>query len=265
MNYIKITSLLIIAVLFASCEQDFEDDRFRPRDRTTGWVQFNGTNDTKFTDVGEYTLPLDVNVPINDNGFNINYTVEVIEGNAPDIETGTFDATVPVDSRNPNITFNINPENESQYVIQVTLNSVNDDDISVGIEGSERPTVFNLKITCPVPLEYTGKTFIGDSEINTFDLTLTPTDDPNEFEMDTAWGDFVAAATGDPSFAGQLQYAGTLTINSDDTVDIEADDPDTFPGGTGVISTCEGTLNYTLEQAVFSGDFVVDVELTAND
>jgi hypothetical protein len=265
MKYIKITSILFILVLFGACEQDFNDDKFQPRDRTSGWVQFGSTETTQFTSVGEFKLPVDVNVPINKNGFTINYTVEVVEGSAPQIETGTFDASVPANSDDPNITLNINPENISQYAIQVTLNSVSADNITVGIEGTDRPTVFTLGITCPVPLNYTGTTFIGDSPINTFDLELTPTDSPNEFLMNTAWGDFVAAATGDPSFAGQFQYVATLVVNDDNTVDIVADDPDTFPGGTGVISTCEGTLNYTLEQAVFTTDFTVDVELVAND
>ena len=75
-----------------ACEQDFEDDNFRPRDRTSGWLEFPTESETVFTSVGEFSVPLDVNVPINKDGFNVNYTVEVVSGSAPNINTGTFDA-----------------------------------------------------------------------------------------------------------------------------------------------------------------------------
>ena len=264
MKYIKIFSLVALALLFNACEQDFEDDNFRPRDRTSGWLEFPTESETVFTSSGEFLVPVEVNVPINKDGFNVNYTVEVISGNAPNINTGTFDANVPAGTREPNITLAIDPENISEYSIKVTLNSVDKDNITVGIPDSGRLTEFILGVTCPVPLEYSGASFLDGDQIGTFDVTLEPTDEPNEFTITSAWGDFVFDLTGDPQFAGMFQYTGTLIVNSDSTVEIVADDTDSFPdGGTGTIATCAGELNYTLTQAVFTGDFTVDVELNA--
>lgn len=266
MKNIKIISLMLITVLFAGCEQDFNDDDFRPRDRTSGWIQFSTSSQTELLfDVGEVAIPFQIEVPENKEGFTFQYSVEVVSGDAPAVETGTFTAEVDPDTNTFERTISVDPENVSKYSVEVTLLSVSEENISVGIEGSGRPTVYTLNITdeCDVPLNYVGSTnFNGNQDVNQFDMTLTPTDDPNVFEMDTAWGDFVDAVTAD-DFSGQFPYSGTLTINEDDTVDFVADNAGAFPnGGSGTISTCNGTMTLVLTQGIFGDPFEVTVNYT---
>lgn len=265
MKYLKLI-FIVLFISLTSCEQDFNDDNFRPRDRSSGWIQFGTSSATEIFDVGEVSIPFQIEVPENKDGFSFEYSIEVVSGSAPSIDEGTFTANVEANTNTFSRSITINPENASQYSIEVQLLSVSKDNISVGIEGSGRPTTFTLNITdqCEVPLTWEGSTnALGESDINQFDMTLTETDEPNEFEMDTAWGDFVDAVTAD-DFSGQFPYSGTLIINDDDTVDFVADDPSAFPdGGSGTISTCNGTMTLVLTQGLFQDAFEVTVNYTA--
>lgn len=263
MKYIKILSLVALALVLNACEQDFEDDRFRPRDRTTGWVQFSTSSDQAFNNGNEFKIPFDVNVPINPDGIAIDYNVEVVSGTAPEGVAGSFTENIEPDERETSASITLNPEFTSNFTLKYTITNVDDEDISVGIEGSGRPVTFTLEVCdTTFPLTWNGTTFIEGSEIGTFTMNLTPTSVDNEYTIDTAWGDFVADATGDPSFIGQFPYSGTLVLNDDNTVEIISDNAEQLPGGEGVFDPCANSLEYSLEQALFNGDFLVDVVLT---
>ncbi|QTY26906.1 hypothetical protein [Flavobacterium sp. CS20] len=123
-----------------------------------------------------------------------------------------------------------------------------------------------------LPLEWTGSSFIDGSQVNTFDMTLTPTGNEGEYEVSSAWGaNFVAEATGNPAFDGQFIYDGVMTLNPDNTLSIVGNgDPATFPGTVpageatngNLFDPCNNQMFYTLDQGVFQGDFVVDVVLS---
>ena len=266
MKYLKLI-LIVLFISLTSCEQDFNDDNFRPRDRSSGWIQFGLSTATEIFDVGEVDIPFQIEVPENKDGFSFEYSIEVVEGNAPSIDEGTFTANVEPNTNTFSRSLVIDPENQSQYSVEVQLLSVSKDNITIGIEGSGRPTTFTLNITdqCDVPLTWEGSTnFNGNQDVNQFDMTLTETDDPDVYEMDTAWGDFVDAVTAD-DFSGQFPYSGTLTIADDgETVTLTADDQSSFPdGGTGTISTCNGTMTLVLTQGLFTDPFEVTVNYTA--
>lgn len=238
MKYIKILSLVALALIFNACEQDFEDDNFRPRDRTSGWVEFETDTFKTFPSRGEYRIPFDVQVPINKDGLMIDYTVETLAGTPPEGSTGNFTAEVPADTRNTSDFLNIGVEPSDEYSLKYTMNSVDADNVTVGIEGSGRPTEHIINV-CPVPLEWTGENDITGGE---FTLVLTPTDNPRVYETSTAWG-----------VVGGVEYPATFEINDDQSLNITSPNSD-LTGGEGVMNTCDGTMEYTLQQLLFVED-----------
>ena len=260
MNYIKITSLLLIFVLFASCEQDFEDDRFSPRDRTTGWVEFADDTLKTFPSYGAHVIPFDVQVPINDGGLVLDYTAESVFGTPPDsFNSGDFTSLVPQDTRNTFDTLMIPATPNQEYTIKYSLNNVDDEDVTVGIENSGRFTEHVVRV-CPVPLEWTGENLVT-GEI--FSLTLTPTDDPRVFETQTAWGT-----------VGQdnVPYPATFELNREQELTITSSNSQ-LTGGSGQMQTCDGKADYVLQQELFVDDpnaeepefLEFEIELTVND
>ena len=248
MRYIKILSLIALALIFNACEQDFEDDDFRPRDRTSGWVEFEVDTFKTFPSRGEYRIPFDVQVPINDDGLMIDYTAETLAGTPPEGSTGSFTAEVPKDTRNTSDFLDIGVEPSEEYSIKYTMNSVNADNVTVGIEGSGRPTEHVVNV-CPVPLEWTGEVDVTGA---TFTLTLTPTDDPRIYETETAWA-IIPITDQDGNIIEEVSYPATFEINDDQSLDITAPNSDQT-GGSGVMNTCDGTMEYTLQQERFLED-----------
>ena len=152
-----------------------------------------------------------------------------------------------------------------------TITETSNPDVIIGLDG-DNPDTFTLEVCANTfPLSWTGNAFIGSSQINTFDMTLTETGTPGEYTISSAWGtNFVAEATGNPNFDGQFIYDGTFTRNPDNTISIVGFDTNFFPGTVSndaalngnQFDPCNGTLSYTLAQGLFTGDFVVDVILT---
>lgn len=271
-NKLGLCSIVLIAiVLMTSCHtNDPNDGDFRDNPRS-GWIEFVNTSSQVLNTQGSVEIPMDLNVPINDTGTDVQYMVEVIDGSAPSLETGTFSAVIPKDTREGFINFDIDPNIESNYTVQFTLTSTSNPNVIVGLDG-DNPIVFTLEVCANVlPLSWTGSSFIDGSQINTFDMTLTPTGNEGEFEVSSAWGtNFVAEATGNPGFDGQFIYDGIMTLNADNTLSIVGSDPALFPGTVlpedslngNLFDPCTNQLVYTLSQGLFTGDFTVDVVLT---
>jgi hypothetical protein len=214
---------------------------------------------------------MEYNVPVNQVNTQVTYTVEVVAGDAPGAETGTFTTTVAANTVDLSIDYAVNPSITSNYTLQFTIVSTSNPDVIIGLEG-DNPDTFTLDVCYNViPLNWTGNAFIDGSEINTFDMTLTPTGNEGEYTISSAWGtNFVAAATGNPAFDGQFIYDGTLTLGANNTVTIVGNDTNFFPGTVAfddalngnIFDPCALTLSYTLEQGLFTNPFVVDVVLT---
>ncbi|TKS57628.1 hypothetical protein [Mesohalobacter halotolerans] len=267
-NIIK-TITVVLGFILIGCNA-VDDTRFK-NDPQSGWIEFENESQQVLSDAGSVEIPIEYNVPVNRQDTSISYDVEIVEGSAPSVETGSFTTVVPADTRNASILFDIDPSISTNYTVQFTITSTSNPDVIVGLDG-DNPDVFTLEVCSGVlPLEWTGSSFIDGSEINTFDMTLTPTGNEGEFNISSAWGtNFVAEATGDPSFDGQFIYDGVLTINPDNTLSIVGSDPALFPGTVlqedalngNLFDPCSNQLFYTLEQGLFTGDFVVDVVLT---
>jgi hypothetical protein len=275
-RYYKFTILSILAGLVFSCElnnaNEGDYDGTNPR---SGWIEFSETSSSVLSTDGSVNIPIDLNVDINDSDTEISYTVEVISGNAPETNVGTFTAVVPSGALNTEIDYDIDSSIETNYTLQFTIIDTSNPDVIVGLEG-DNPIIYTLEVCSnEFPLSWTGNAFFdgGSDPVNTFDMTLTPTGNPGEYDIDTAWGpDYVALLAQNPALEGQFLYAGVLTINPDNSISIVGNDPSLFPGTvTAAESTsgnefdpCASELRYTLSQALFTGDFVVNVVLSAN-
>mgnify|MGYP000214414484 CR=1 FL=1 len=265
---------ILLAVFLVSCEA-IDDSNF-PSNRNSGWVEFETASSQVLSDVGTVTIPVEYNVPINREDVTVSYDVAVVEGEAPGAVTGSFTTIVPADTRDLSIMYEVDPTISSNYTLSFTITGTSNPDVIVGLDG-DNPIVHTLEVCFgELPLSWTGNAFFdgGSDPVNTFDMTLTPTGNPGEYEIDTAWGpNYVAALTGNPAFEGQFLYEGILTINPDNTISIVGLDTGLFPGTVpaadstsgNVFDPCTRELRYTLSQALFTGDFVVNVELSAND
>ena len=270
----KILKLKVIIVytmigLFISCDMNDPNDGDYNVNPRSGWIQFQEDSlqgQVNSTD-SIFQIPFDINIPVNDNGFVVSYSVEAIEGTAPDSQIGSFTTTVEKVKQKGFIDILLDENVTGNYTLQVQLMGVDNEDIKVGILGTDRPIAFELLVCSNnLPLNWTGSSFIGNSEIGSFDLTLTPTDEPNEYLIDNAWGNFVAAATGDPSLEGQFPYPATLVQNDDNSINIIGSDTSgPFPGGSGSFDPCSNELQYSLQQDLFQGDFNADVVLNPSN
>lgn len=271
-NIFKLTFVALAFVLsFVSCD-NIDLDGFEPN-VTSGWVEFEEATGRAFHTAGTLNIPMEYNVPVNQVNTTVTYTVEVIEGSAPGAETGTFVTTVPRNTRDLSIDYEIDPSITSNYTLLFTITETSNPDVIIGLEG-DNPDTFTLEVCYNViPLEWTGNAFIdnGPDPVNDFTMTLTPTDTEGEYTISSAWGtNFVAGATGNPAFDGLFIYDGTLTLNPDNSVSIVGFDTNFFPGTVANADSfdgnefdpCNNTLTYTLEQGLFTAPFLVNVRLT---
>jgi hypothetical protein len=149
-NILKIFPVLLLAIAF-SCDES--DSRFSGEDPTSGWVEFtsSGTTITVVTDVLE--IPIQVNVPVYENGLNINYTLEPVQGDFSSIVT--TDSSVYVDPsdiyRNAAVTLNFSGVADlSEIVIfDVVLTSVSNG-VNVGVDDS---SITRYRISTPCPID----------------------------------------------------------------------------------------------------------------
>lgn len=269
-NLFRPTLILFALVLsIVSCD-NIDTDGFEPN-LTSGWVEFETDSLQVLNDVGSLNIGMEYNVPVNREDTTITYSVEVVDGSAPGVETGTFTAIVPAKTLDLSINYDVDPTITSSYTLLFTIVSSSNPDLIIGLDGDNPDKLVIQVCANNFPLNWSGVAFIGDAPINNFDMTLTPTDTEGVYAISSAWGtNFVAAATGDPSFDGQFIYAGTLSLLSDNTLSIVGDDTNFFPGTVANDSALNGNLFdpctqqmfYTLEQGLFNGDFVVDVILT---
>lgn len=114
--------------------------------------------------------------------------------------------------------------------------------------------------------DFTGSSFIEGDFVAEFTPVMTQsTTNPNVFTFTSLWGpNFVAEATGDPSYLNQYLYPGTMTINSDFSLTITTTAGYGGPSG-GTYDPCDNTFSYQLVQSLFTGGWTADIELVPNN
>ena len=130
---------------------------------------------------------------------------------------------------------------------------------------------FTLQLFKSCPFEglnttsYDVDVFAFDDQAPSHSVTLVPvagTD--NQWTVTSSWGpDFVAWATGDPSYSGAFLYSGTIVLNDDYTVDFIGNDA-WATGGSGNYSPCTQVFDITLTQGLFTTSFTTQVVMSPN-
>ena len=90
-NIIKITTVAL-GFLLIGCNA-VDDTRFKPNPES-GWIEFEREADKALSTDGSVQIPFEYNVPVNRENTVVSYDVEIIAGEAPSLETGSFTATV---------------------------------------------------------------------------------------------------------------------------------------------------------------------------
>lgn len=285
MKKILVLIAVFVSFTFISCEEDYYEDSF-PRDITTGWVEFDSSEQIIFSDIDTLSVAVNYEVPVVQRDVVVDYTVTGVSGQTIGVSEGNFQSTVLKDTRDLvfDIPVDANVTSPYQFSIVVTATSEDPNKVSVDVDGTTRELVVTV-----LPRNWTGSTFLVSSAevlnddsffeneaniLNIFNLELVP-EGGNLYSTTTLWGDFVAAATGNPALEGQFPYPGEITINSDSTILVEGtseDNADEFPGSVdefldvetiNAINFEDGTMTYHLGQTLFGGGpFIVKVILT---
>ncbi len=227
-NIFKIFPVLLLALAF-SCNES--DSRFSGEDPTSGWVEFtsSGTTISIITDVLE--IPVQVNVPVYENGLNINYTLEPVQGDFSSIVT--TDSSVYVDPsdiyRNAAVTLNFSGVADlSEIVIfDVVLTSVSNG-VNVGVDDS---SITRFRISTPCPLDV-------DAMEGSYDVAEVFTSGINQgLSLATVFGEsYQVDVTLDPTDVTQTRFILTNSPGFDQWF---------VNGDTATLDTCNGTVTFT--------------------
>ncbi|WP_053978406.1 hypothetical protein [Mangrovimonas xylaniphaga] len=135
------------------------------------------------------------------------------------------------------------------------------------VAGFDNTYLLSLNQYCLIDIpgtSFNGSAYIGTSLVNNFEGELVPTGGLNEYAVDNAWGEFVAAATGSDDYLGQYYYPVVIQIGCDFSVDVTPTTTNAVAGdedSTGEYNQATGTIYLSLTQGLFTQPFNVEVEL----
>lgn len=255
-----------------SCHHDNPNEDKFENDPTSGWINFS-TQSTQITDdVSSINIPLTQNSAVNSENTEVTVLVESIEGTVPESVLGNYTAVINENMLDGELTIPVEQTND-RYTVQITIIESNKGNLQIGLD-EETSNIYPITHTltvCDATIDneatYAGSSFIEGDLTSQFEINLSEVEgENNTYLLSTAWGEnFVADATGQP-LQGQYLYEAILYVNQDNSVTVEATDPNNtgfFQGGSGSYDACTKTFSYSLEQSLFSNDFLVDVTLVA--
>lgn len=180
------------------------------------------------------------------------------------IPAGEFVGTIKITGD-----YNALPSDWSSAVLSYNLKQVQGNDNQV-VNTDKITTAISIKRGCiQTPHEnYTGYiTSSSGSSAAPFDVKLTKVKNVfNTWTVANLWGDYVAAATNNPGYAGQYPYPAQLRINCDNKVDIYGTRTYAVPStGGGTYYPASGQLTVSFTNSLFSNPAITTVDLFPND
>lgn len=265
-NIKHILSIFAICLLIVGCESN--QDKLTGGNSDSGWIQLDADSssalDNQFIVEIPYSLPYGTNF----EGLTLTYSIDLVSGSYPESELGTFTTAVGSGLNEGVIQFNLQDVG-SNYDLLFTLVSSSNPDYLIGLPDGSKQTTYNLSV-CHVQTSatYTGDSYTTDlgvpanGLVNPYTVTVTPlSTECGTYELDTTWGpEFVSFLCGGCTAVGTFTNPAILTINADNTVTIVGENGD----GTGTYDPATDTFTLSIAQAIFNGDFNVDVVLTGN-
>ena len=261
--------ILFMGIAFISCESDDEIETQRFGAGGDIWVQF-ASEALSIPENSTEALEVSVLLAADSNPNGVTVSID-IETDAP---TGAFTLSpgteIVIPAGELSASFFIQPvdndEVDGDSELEITLSS---SDAPVGLGGGPAFSTVDVLITdddCPPVYSSSYDVAVTSSSAGAAPghfVNLEPVPGTtNEFTVTSTWGpDFVAFATGDPSFEGRFLYSARIVVNDDFSVTVIGDDT-WADGGTGTYTTCTDTFEFTLEQSLFTTAFTVDIVMT---
>ena len=260
----RIVTKLILAFCFIaiiSCDED-QDPAIYEGPSLTYFTEETGNFFVEDVDNATFQIPVGVTESSsNDRTFTVEVNEELTTASSNQYQLTSNSFVIPAGEYIGYVEVEGFYENISTEATTLAIDLVSVD----GSNLADFKTTFSLGLNqfCPfeIPLEYNATAFLQGSATNSFQVTLVPTGNLNEYTSTDLWGDFVAAATGDPSYEGQYPYPGTINIACNNSITVTGDES-YGPGGTGIYNPSNENITLTLSQALFTSDFTVDVVLT---
>ena len=173
-KFIKASTFILASLIFTACAVDNTDGRFN-FDNTSGWIQFQQASSANIV-IDEYDvensfdIPILVNIPVTPKDIVVTYTLQSVSGQDPNtFFTNGNTVDLPAEEYGyanvgdyPVISLDINEvQNITEVMVfDVVLESTDAANVTVGIDGSTRPTSHRVTI-CPT-LNSSSGAFIGD-------------------------------------------------------------------------------------------------------
>lgn len=232
-NIIKVVFVAILAVTFG-CEDKDNSDKFRS-DPSTGYIQFNSAATTTGQASPSVSVPLNVAVPVYENGLTISYTLEGVEGDFTQFvsqTSGTVFADPTDYSRDINVVVDLmNMDVGRNFVtsFDIVLQSADAAGVLIGLE-EDSIVRHTVTIPCSNPLEIPTDYFVGDYSIVDVDATIGPGNGTSNFEAGTvtlvagAGNTRVFNAAVLPAFNGEIEMV-TIDFTTDNVVVLGDVDP----------------------------------------
>ena len=263
----RIVTKLILAFCFIaiiSCDED-QDPAIYEGPSLTYFTEETGNFFVEDVDNATFRIPVGVTESSsNDRTFTVEVNEELTTASSNQYQLTSNSFVIPAGEYIGYVEVEGFYENISTEATTLAIDLVSVD----GSNLADFKTTFSLGLNqfCPleIPLEYNATAFLQGSATNSFQVTLVPTGNLNEYTSTNLWGDFVAAATGDSSYEGQYPYPGTINIACNYSITVTGDES-YGPEGTGVYNPSNENITLTLSQALFTNDFTVDVVLTPTE
>ena len=182
--FVSTLSLLLISIGFTE-----KDSRFGGDNPETGWVEFDGTGTTVNPDFSTLAVPIEINVPIFQNGIEIGYELEAVSGDYTQFVTASGSSVFESPEDSDRLAFvelelnNLSGLSE-QVVFDVIITSTSIDNVSIGIDENS-PTTYRVTIPCTNPDTLPSDYFVGEYTITDVEATIGPGNDTSNFEGGT--------------------------------------------------------------------------------
>lgn len=158
------------------------------------------------------------------------------------------------------------------YAVSVNVDGIRSEQVfTSSVSVQEYASLASATADFAAATSFTGAPSLGsDSDFSPFTPTVASVSS-TQYTFNTFWGTvFIAEVFGNPAYANQFNYGGTLTINPDLTVTIVGNAPAAWDnaGGSGTYNPCDKTITYRLNHSLFTSGgqpAPVDVVVTLNN
>jgi len=187
--YFKSFIVITFVALLFSCDQG--DSRFGDDTSTLGWIEFRTAASSTGSNPTVIEIPLDINVPVYQEGINITYTVTPVNGDYTQF-VNTTGGTIFVDPVDVTRTAIISLPFQNEDVVRcdsidfdVTLTADDVDGVSLGVDND---SVLTHRVTIAIsenPTVLPDTYFVGEYNIEDTLATIGPGNGTENFESGT--------------------------------------------------------------------------------